>query len=67
MLAASVFDQPSSRCLRRRPEHQKPPGDLHHPEGPAAPGDVGRPGGRSAGALLPADPPRLQHLQKQEQ
>lgn len=52
-----------SRC----PEHEEPPGDLHHPESFAASGDVRRHGGRNPGALLPTDPPHPQHLQEHEQ
>lgn len=51
----------------RRPEHEKPSGDLHHPESPTASGDVCGHGGRGSGALLPTDPPHFQHLQKHEQ
>ena len=57
----------SPLCPLRCAEHEEPPGDLHHAEGPAAPGGVRGHGGRGAGALLQADPPHPQHLQEHEQ
>ena len=50
----------------RRSWHEEPQSVVHHAEGLTAPRRLRRPSGRGPRALLPTDPARHEHLQKQK-
>ena len=54
-----------SICFRRA-EHEEPAGDVRHSESSAASGSVGRNDRRSSRAILPTNPARAQHIQRQK-